>query len=377
MKYHGTKIDGPGFDPESLQVRGTDLNVLIAEKKFIDAVFHILTGSFPSTEEYGQLEAFFLASFRAVPLEHPLFTHIRQLSYITQNSIKGVIAGLLFDLDDICSSVYEKHPLPGLCSEKETAKGLFFIALLPLMLRASTDGKNNTITQPAATGAVSYTALAYKTLFSKDEVTENDLRIFEALLVAWHAGFGYLTPSVLAPRVIAGTGASANMIIMSGFIAGGPHHIGASEASFSLISGLASKNEAEIIRLAEDHILAKNIIPGFGHPLFKRDPRADCLKSIWMKPGIATQSQSVYKQVTSLMEKHVHIYPNIDFITAAILVDFGVTDASLIPGVGLFARSVAIIAHAAEKKQKPPFGTNSTYAKNFITNNRITELSFD
>ncbi|MBH9738017.1 citrate/2-methylcitrate synthase, partial [Burkholderia cepacia] len=44
----------------------------------------------------------------------------------------------------------------------------------------------------------------------------------DMLLVAWHAGFGYITPTVLAPRVAIGTGVTLTQAIASGFLASGP-----------------------------------------------------------------------------------------------------------------------------------------------------------
>jgi citrate synthase len=380
MKYQGTKIDGPSFNPENLSVRGTDLNTIISERNFTEAVFHILTGTFPSVTEHTSLEDFFLASYNSISVKHSVFEHIRKIAYATQSSIKGVITGLLFDLDDEFSKIYNTYQLPDGCSSRETVKGLFLIGILPLMLRIAADGKKNInedIKPANAIATDSFIAAAFKTLFSRKETTAPEIRIFEALLISWHAGFGYLTPSVLSPRVVAGTGASANMIIMSGFIAAGPHHIGASEAAFGLITKFSSKTEQEITHTIEDLLLNKKIIPGFGHPLFKKDPRPDCLQSIWTDSGKNRQNQIIYNQVTQSIKNHSGLNPNIDFITAAILNDLGVTDQSLIPAIGLFARSIAMIAHADEKRQKPPFGAKSADARDFLANNQINELSFD
>jgi citrate synthase len=380
MKYQGTKIDGSSFDPESLSVRGTDLNEIISERNFFETVFHILAGTFPSASEQKAIETFFLASINSVSIEHEVFEQVQKIASATQNSIKGVIAGLLFDLDDEFLKIYNTYQLPEECTSKETAKGLFLMALLPLMLRIATDGKkgiHNVLAAIYKTDSDSFIVKAFKTLFSKTEAAKHEIRIFEALLVSWHAGFGYLTPSVLAPRVTAGTGASANMIIMSGFIAAGPHHIGASEAAFDLIAKLSSKNKEDIAQTIEELLLAKKMIPGFGHPLFKKDPRPDCLQAIWTSSGKNTKSQNIYLEAKQFLKNHSSLNPNIDFITAAILSDLGVTDKSLVPGISLFARSLAMIAHAEEKRQKPPFGAKSADARDFLANNQINELSFD
>ncbi|OXG09106.1 citrate synthase [Flavobacterium araucananum] len=380
MKYQGTKIDGPGFDPECLSVRGTDLNTIIAERKFPEAVFHILTGTFPSVPQNKAIEAFLLASYNSIAPEHPVFEHIQKIAYATQSSIKGVLAGLLFDFDDEFLKTYRTSQLPEECSLQETAKGLFLISILPLLLRIAADGKQNVrqeIKPVSASFSDSFIAVAFQTLFSKKQATDAEIRIFEALLISWHAGFGYLTPSVLAPRVTAGTGASANMIIMSGFIAAGPHHIGASEAAFKLLSKLPTKKEQEITQTIEDLLAHKKIIPGFGHPLFRKDPRPECLESIWEDLDKNTPNLILYKQITHIIKERSGLNPNIDFITAAILSDLGVTDQSLVPAIGLFARSIAMIAHADEKRQKPPFGAKSADARDFLANNQINELSLD
>src|SRR5579884_1667623 len=58
MRYHGTDIDGPGFEPETLNVRGRDLNELIGSLSFVGAVYHILTGREPTEAQQRALDIY-------------------------------------------------------------------------------------------------------------------------------------------------------------------------------------------------------------------------------------------------------------------------------------------------------------------------------
>jgi citrate synthase len=385
MKYNGTKIDGPGFDPEQLSVRGKNLNEIVAGKKFIDAIFHLLKGEYPTEKEYTILENFCTSSLSAVPANHAVFEMVRRLSFETQDPIKGIVAGLLFELEDEFLKVSSGHAVNDLFSEKDVLKGIFTISLLPLLICVSKDAnianakelKDNYGSFLNSTSQDPFITRIFKILFSKTVTTEEEVRLFESLLISWHAGFGFLTPSILAPRVAAGTGVSSNMVIVAGIIASGPYHIGASQSALSFILSFKSKSETNIADDIKELLQKKQILYGFGHPLFKEDPRVATLFSIWSR----TNKKSDYLQIYSVVCEQVYaskkLKPNIDFITAAILADIGCSDPFLAPVICLLSRSVGMIAHASEKKQKPAFGGKSADFRTLLSGKNINEFSFE
>ncbi|CAG9263795.1 hypothetical protein BCEP4_3020001 [Burkholderia cepacia] len=58
--------------------------------------------------------------------------------------------------------------------------------------------------------------------------------------------------------------------------------------------------------------------------------------------------------------------PNIDFLTAATLLELGVAAPSWGVGVGLGARIAAMAAHAVERRRRPAFGVNSATARRLL-----------
>jgi citrate synthase len=58
--------------------------------------------------------------------------------------------------------------------------------------------------------------------------------------------------------------------------------------------------------------------------------------------------------------------PNIDFITAAALLDADISRPQWGVGIALCARIAAMAAHAVERRARPPFGVNSAMARRLL-----------
>ena len=170
----------------------------------------------------------------------------------------------------------------------------------------------------------------------------------------------------MGPRVAAGTYSSMEMILITGFTCSGPFHIGASQFAFSFLENYKNDTLENTLQAIKRKLTSNEKIPGFGHPLFKKDPRNNTLQEIWHQCVSNKKHIKKYNAICSLLEEIKGLQPNIDFITAGILCEFGATQATLAPSIALFSRASAILAHAKEKKQKPPFGSKSKDARKHL-----------
>ena len=202
--------------------------------------------------------------------------------------------------------------------------------------------------------------------FGRSNASKNEIILFESLLVAWHAGFGHLTPSVMGPRVAAGTFAPMNLILITGYTCSGPFHIGASQFALDFLLKMSANGYEHIEDTIQKRLDTNERIPGFGHPLFKKDPRNEVLQDIWNATTTDKKHINAYISICQKIKIEKEIHPNIDFITAGILCELGVSQPTLAPSIALFSRTSAILAHAKEKKEKPPFGSKSTDARKHL-----------
>jgi citrate synthase len=193
-------------------------------------------------------------------------------------------------------------------------------------------------------------------------------RVLEALLVSWHGGFGVVTPTILALRVIAGTGATAIEALAGGILAAGPRHVGASAHALTfmlkLIDNAAQSGEDA---LALDQTIAAaldehGLLHGMGHPLLDPDPRPVRLRELAHGLG-ARPALRLYDGLCAKLEAERELRPNIDMMTAAILATFGVTEPEIAVGVALGSRSFAMLAHIQERRHKPAFGVKKSVAR--------------
>ena len=193
----------------------------------------------------------------------------------------------------------------------------------------------------------------------------------DMLLVAWHAGFGYITPTVLAPRVAIGTGVTLTQAIASGF-ASGPSHVGAALEAMQWLAALAQSVPGgtgappaaldAAGRAAIDATLdAKRTLYGFGHPLFVADPRPPHMRARFAAQGFDGAYVTLF-DACAQADARRSLRPNIDFLTAATLLELGVATPSWASASGA-ARIAAMAAHAVERRRRPAFGVNSATAR--------------
>ena len=185
-------------------------------------------------------------------------------------------------------------------------------------------------------------------------------KIFDAILVSFHGGFGYSPPTVLLARLSATTGTPVAHALSAGYAGGGKYHVGAIEHAMALYEDIKNTRDADISikEHVESHINGvfnrKETLYGYGHPLFKKDPRPERLRAILRDLNYTNEYIDIYDAAADFVYREKNLYPNIDGINSAILLSLGFKKEH---GTGLFllSRTSAMLAHVVEEMSKTPF----------------------
>ena len=217
-------------------------------------------------------------------------------------------------------------------------------------------------------GQLTYTEALFLILQGRAP-TDQERKLFDLVLVAFHGGFGLLPPTTLVPRLVAGTGVTTAQAMAAGYLASGPYHVGAVEQAMRLYSAIADEfrtsdrtasTAGDLEQFAYENAKARlergETIGGFGHPLLRRAPRPVHLRRAVCDQDAAGPYFDVYDGVSRCLQECKGVPPNVDGITGAILLHLG-----LLPehGTGLFllARSAAMLAHIVEEQTVMPYQT--------------------
>ena len=379
-RHRGTDIDGAPLGPEGLRVRGLDLDALGGATTFEGALAHLWFDVAPGSTDHRTHEA--TISARLAAFADALAPGSVAQSIAAELGAAGVApvfaaaSGLLRGLDDVIERV--RGPAP---DDADLDTMLLCAAAAPFLLHAAIEGRpfaagpharGGTALDAARTHAQRMLVLTGATRHDSPAQAAMDM-----LLVAWHAGFGYITPTVLAPRVAIGTGVTLTQAIASGFLASGPSHVGAALEAMQWLTTLARSipggagAPAAALdaagRAAIDAALdAKRTLYGFGHPLFVADPRPPHMRGRFAACGFDGGYVTLFDACCAQADARRALRPNIDFLTAATLLELGVAAPSWGVGVGLGARIAAMAAHAVERRRRPAFGVNSATARRLL-----------
>ena len=217
-------------------------------------------------------------------------------------------------------------------------------------------------------GSVSHTEALFNILQGRLP-SENERRLFDIVLVAFHAGWGVLPPTTLVPRIVAGTGVNTAQAMAAGFLASGPYHVGAIEHGMKLYKAIGDEFLAEnksnpisadVEQFAFDvtvrRIESGEILGGYGHPLLRKDPRPVHMRKLMCEMNAEGIYLDIYDGVVRAMLDKKGVVPNVDGMTGAILLHLGF---QVEHGTGLFlhARSAAMLAHIIEEQTDMPYQT--------------------
>ncbi|MCA7952951.1 citrate/2-methylcitrate synthase [Burkholderia seminalis] len=380
-RHRGTDIDGATLEPEALRVRDLDLNALIGATTFEGALAHLWFDVAPGSAAHRTHEAAIgarLAAFAAALAPGSAAQSVAaDLGAAGVAPVFAAASGLLRGLDDV--TVRVAGPAP---DDADLDTMLLCAAAAPFLLHAATEGRPFAADTGAGGGRAMLDAAAThaQRMLVLTGATRHDApaqAAMDMLLVAWHAGFGYITPTVLAPRVAIGTGVTLTQALASGFLASGPSHVGAALEAMHWLAALARSLPGgtgappaaldAAGRAAIDAALdAKRTLYGFGHPLFVADPRPPHMRGLFASRGFDGAYLTLFDACCAQADARRALRPNIDFLTAATLLELGVAAPSWGVGVGLGARIAAMAAHAVERRRRPAFGVNSATARRLL-----------
>ena len=184
-------------------------------------------------------------------------------------------------------------------------------------------------------------------------------RVLDATLVAI-AEHG-LVPSVAASRMtLAAAPEALQGAVAAGILGCGSVILGSAEAAARLFDGIATRAgtgspEATARALLGELRAARKPVPGYGHPLHKRqDPRVARLFAVATEAGIAGRHMEIAGQVERLTAEiwSKPLAMNVSGAIAAVLLDAGYPLLA-VKGVPMLARTAGLIAHLTEEQQRP------------------------
>ncbi|MFW5886582.1 MAG: citrate/2-methylcitrate synthase [Bacteroidota bacterium] len=215
-------------------------------------------------------------------------------------------------------------------------------------------GKNlcDMIQEYGFTDAITHTMLN-KALNKKEK------RIFEAVLVSFMAGFEITPPVIYSARHAASTGVPVTQALAAGYCASGPYHTGAVEEAMKFYQEIYKNSRPETLQkyvndIVEEKLANKERIFGFGHQVFKEDPRPKALRELVSDTNYESKYIDIYDTVCEKIYEKKGLNPNIDGINSSLLcsLDFPPEAGT---GIFMFSRTIGMLTHILEEKQKPPF----------------------
>ena len=178
--------------------------------------------------------------------------------------------------------------------------------------------------------------------------------LLDAILVS-SVDHGVTSPSTLAARTAASTGAPTNAALAAGILSINRHHGGAVEGCMELLHealelrGKTGTDPGQAAMAVVKRLLEANRrLPGFGHRIHTADPRASRLFDLARKLGIAAAGVTMIEALRSLSDRLNRTMPiNVDGAIAAVLIDLGLP-SGIANALFMLARCAGLSAHIVD-----------------------------
>src|SRR5205809_2770867 len=186
-------------------------------------------------------------------------------------------------------------------------------------------------------------------------------RLMDAILVS-SIDHGTTTPSTLAARTVASTGASLSASVAAGITSINRHHGGAIGDCARQLKKIADRAANESISMEESATRtlaamreAGERMSGFGHRVHTKDPRTARLFELAREAGVDGPHMKAARAVEkSFADAKKSLPINVDGAIGAILADLGMNPAAF-NGIFMIARTPGLLAHVIEEqtREKP------------------------
>ncbi len=171
-------------------------------------------------------------------------------------------------------------------------------------------------------------------------------------------GVGSEPPSVFVPKTVASTTKDKRFAMINGMIAGlatfGTHHLGAVYDVMKMYSELKYADYDKIEEYVDIKLNKKEIIFGFGHPAYNKDPRPKLLFRLLEKSFEGTIIFENYKKLVKILHEKKRISPNIDAIVGLSYSCLGFEPEHSLY-LSFFSRSLNMVCHIFEELENKPF----------------------